>query len=112
MSDGSCALRLTRRYDAPPHEVWRALTDPGSLERWLSPPPGVEVRTAEPERLLELEWRPPGEAPSIVTLELRSDGDRTILVVDHRRLTATLGMRYVSRWTRVLERFERGEALA
>jgi len=36
MDPGHCELRLTRRYDATPAEVWAALTEPESLERRLA----------------------------------------------------------------------------
>jgi uncharacterized protein YndB with AHSA1/START domain len=98
-----CELRLTRRYAAAPAEVWRALTAPESVRRWLAPPPGVAMRTVEEERVLELDWRPEGEQPSLVRLELVPDGTGTKLVLDHSRIQADRGMRYLSQWTRRLE---------
>jgi hypothetical protein len=106
VSDGRCEIRITRRYDAPVDEVWRALTDPASVARWLAPPDGVNMRPSESEHVLELDWRPEGEEPSVVRLELRTEGDRTVLVLDHRQVAATLGMRYMGRWARILDRFE------
>jgi len=106
VSDGRCELRLTRRYAASPGEVWRALTEPESVARWLAPPPGVEFRTVEPERVLELAWHPDGEEPSVVRLELRAEDGGTTLVLDHRQIVATLGMRYTRVWTARLEAFE------
>jgi uncharacterized protein YndB with AHSA1/START domain len=90
--------------------VWRALTEPESLARWLAPPPGVELRAVEPERILELVWQPEGEEPSLVRVELRADGSATTLVLDHRRIAAALGMRYLRLWSVRLDEF--GEALA
>ena len=29
--------RMTRRFDPPPAELWRALTDPAFLPLWLAP---------------------------------------------------------------------------
>jgi uncharacterized protein YndB with AHSA1/START domain len=101
-----CAARFTRRYDASPAQVWRALTDPESVARWLAAPVGVEVVRSEPERLLELDWSPPGEPPSYVRIELRAEGKRTVLVLDHERIDAALGMRYLRDWARALDRFE------
>src|SRR2546428_51244 len=43
MSTARCAVRLTRRYAAGPAEVWRALTEPDSIERWLGPAGGTHV---------------------------------------------------------------------
>ena len=37
-------VRVQRRYDATPAEVWAALTDPASLARWLAPTGRVELR--------------------------------------------------------------------
>ena len=106
MSDGRCEARFTRRYDAPIAQVWLALTDPASVARWLAPPAGVDVLRSERERLLELDWSPPGEPQSVVRIELRAEGQRTLLVLDHRRIDPALGMRYMRDWTRALERLE------
>ena len=103
MIDGRCELRITRRYDASPAEVWAALTD---LEGWLAPPLGVTVVHTDPEQRLELDWRPEGEPPSTVTVELRREGGRTVLVLEHAQVEATLGMRYLAAWSRALDRFE------
>lgn len=103
MADGPCELRITRRYEASPAEVWEALTE---LDRWLAPPQGVTVTHAETERRLELDWRPEGEPRSTVTVELRVEAGRTVLVLEHAQIDATLGMRYVAAWSRALDRFE------
>ena len=103
MAAERCELRITRRYDASPAEVWDALMD---LDRWLAPPPGVTALETESERRLELEWSPDGEPPSTVTVELRAEGGRTVLVLEHIRIDATLGMRYLAAWSRALDRFE------
>ena len=104
--EGHCAARFTRRYDAPIEEVWHELTDPDSVARWLAPPPGVAVVRSEPQRVVELDWSPAGEPQSIVRIELRPDGARTLLVLEHSRIDATLGMRYVRDWFHALQRFE------
>jgi uncharacterized protein YndB with AHSA1/START domain len=121
-------VRLTRRLGAPPGEVWATLTSPDSLSRWLARPLRLElapggrielavgsdgagrvvggVRRVEPGRLLELDWRGPGEDPSVVRFELSPDGDGTLLVLDHRLIEEPVGMAYISRWTRSLARLE------
>jgi hypothetical protein len=101
MRDQRCALRLTRRYDAEPAELWRALTEPESVVRWLGAG-DVQLRPLEPERVLELEL-----ADSVARIELTPDGDRTILVLDHERIPAEVGMRFAQRWTEALDRFRR-----
>src|SRR4051812_20935645 len=121
-----CSVRLTRRYAAPPRQVWQALTEPEALARWLGRPNDValepggpfvlelpegdrvegRVRELEPERVLELDWSRPGEAPSLVRFELAADGDAgTVLVVDHSRIDERFGMSYARRWTEWLEGF-------
>jgi uncharacterized protein YndB with AHSA1/START domain len=104
MAEGRCSVRLTRRYSDDPSEVWKALTEPESVARWLRP--GFEVRRSEvePGRVLELDWRPPGEEPSVVRIELGSDGDGTILVLDHSRIEARAGMGAMQFWTGALGR--------
>ena len=123
---GTCEIRFTRYYDARPHEVWAGLTEPDSLARWLAPAGDVElspggrfelrrsegepvkaqVRALERERLLELDWLDPAVGPSIVRFELTEEGDRTVLVLEHRRVEAQLGMRYLATWERHLDRLE------
>jgi uncharacterized protein YndB with AHSA1/START domain len=124
VAERRCALRLTRRYDASPAEVWRALTDPESLGRWLSSrevgsldaeaelelalgedePVTVRVRERELGRVLELDWDADGD-PSTVRFELRPDGQGgTLLVLDHGRLDERVGMRYMDGWVKALER--------
>ena len=99
-----CALRLTRRYAEAPAEVWRALTEPESLERWLRPGFSVPQREVEPERVLELDWRFAGEDHSVVRFELHAEDGGTVLVLEHGRIEAPLGMTYISRWSGALDR--------
>jgi uncharacterized protein YndB with AHSA1/START domain len=121
-------VRLTRRYDAAPAEVWDALTERESLGRWLASVVDVElvvggafvlalpgdggeiqarVREVEVEHVLELDWRHADEERSVVRFELEADGDGTLLVLDHRRIDEPVGMAYIGRWSRALERFAR-----
>lgn len=124
MTDRHCEVRLTRRFDASRGEVWAALTDPLSLERWLAGVIDVEltpggnfelelpdhsriaasVRAVEPPQALELSWAYGDEDPSIVRFELTEDGDGTVLVLDHRLIDERLGMTYISRWTGAVNR--------
>ena len=100
-----CSLRLTRRYAEAPAEVWRALTEPESLERWLRPGFPVPQREIEHERVLELDWRPPGEEPSVVRIELTVAGSGTKLVLDHARIEAVHGMQAMRFWFAALACF-------
>jgi uncharacterized protein YndB with AHSA1/START domain len=126
MVDGTCSLRLTRRYAASPAEVWDALSDVGSVGRWLALPRAIElraggrfeielpgekrmegrVREVEAERVLELDWSFDGEQPSVVRFELSEDGDETVLVLDHRQIEEPIGMVYIARWEGALERLD------
>jgi uncharacterized protein YndB with AHSA1/START domain len=123
---GVCEVRLTGYYGAAPQEVWAAQTDRDSLARWLAAPAKLElrrggafelrrqdghsmngrVRSVEPPRLLELDWTDGDEQPYIVRFELRADGGGTVLVLDHRRIDARVGMRYMARWERHLGRLD------
>ena len=104
MTPEECSVRLTRRYAEPPAEVWRALPEPESLAPWLRPGFAVPQREVERERVLELDWRPPGEAPSVVRIELTPAGSGTTLVLDHARIEARTGMAAMRFWYAALER--------
>ena len=126
MDSGTCELRLTRRYEASPAEVWRALTEPASIARWLATPVDVElvgggafelalasgsridarIRELVPERVLELDWCHADEQRSVVRFELRAEGGGTVLELDHGRIEAPLGMAYITRWSRMLDRLD------
>jgi uncharacterized protein YndB with AHSA1/START domain len=125
MDLGRCHLRLTRRYDATPAEVWAALTEKDSIGRWLARVVDVEltpggafalangidarVVEVEPERVLELDWRVAGEEPSVVRFELRADErGGTVLALGHARIEAPLGMTYIARWSHALDRLAIG----
>lgn len=86
--------------DGSPAAVWRALTDPAELERWIASTASVdlspggafdlgwgedgvlEVRAAEPERRLELAWTVFGD-PTVVTFELEPKDGGTELRFSH-----------------------------
>lgn len=79
---------------------------PGSIVRWLGNVP-VRVRESEPPRLLEWDWEPPGDEPSVVRFELTPRGEGTELVLDHRRINAAIGMTYIGRWTVTMDRLDK-----
>lgn len=92
--------------DGPPAAVWRALTDPEQLERWIASTASVdlspggrfdlgwgedggvlEVRATEPERRLELGWDVFGDA-TVVTFELEPKDGGTELRFRHEGFAA------------------------
>lgn len=80
MKDDADTLVFETTLDAPPEKVWRALSIPEYLERWLQPPVDAEISVvaADENRSLTYHWREPGEPPedSLVTFEIapREDG--------------------------------------
>ena len=117
-NDGDrCAVRFERLYDFTPAELCSALTDPQRLRRWLADTPRFEGRvggevtivfdegtiegrvlTWDEPRVLEYEWRFPGEDDSIVRFELRPQEYGTLLVLDHRHLGRASGAGYSAGW--------------
>jgi uncharacterized protein YndB with AHSA1/START domain len=91
----ACAGReaVVTECDLPqdPEKVWRALTEPELLARWLPDAVGSEVLASEPHRLLRYRWRTAeDDRDSYVTFELTgTESGGTHLRVDHRP-TATL----------------------
>ncbi|WP_332702078.1 SRPBCC family protein [Devosia sp.] len=77
------ALVFECALDAPPEKVWRALTIPEYLERWLKPAASLDlaVVTAEENRSLTYRWREAGQGAivgmedSLVTFELTPTSD-------------------------------------
>lgn len=90
MTDTDAELVFECTLDAPPEKVWRALTIPEYVERWLQPPDDLDltVIAAEENRSLSYRWREAGSAEmpedSIVTFELAPDGEgRTAFRLTH-----------------------------
>lgn len=77
------ALVFECALDAPPDKVWRALTIPEYLERWLRPEKDLDlaVVTSEENRSLTYRWREAGQGAimgmedSLVTFELTPTSD-------------------------------------
>lgn len=58
---------ITRAFNAPREQVWRAMTDPNLISRWCIGPPGWEMTVSETDLSVggafRHEWRgPEGEA--------------------------------------------------
>jgi uncharacterized protein YndB with AHSA1/START domain len=107
------ALSFDVELDAPPTQVWRALTIPEFVAQWLmariaapeaetieaedaehapSPPVSLRLLTAEPGRSLRYLWREEGSAfpETIVTFELKPNetGGTRFSVVHEMTTTA------------------------
>ncbi|OLB73639.1 MAG: hypothetical protein AUI14_25790 [Actinobacteria bacterium 13_2_20CM_2_71_6] len=127
----SDTVRVSRRLDAPPERVWRALTDGEELAAWywpqsLQPSATVDLRTggryrissaatgmavsgdyhevSAPRRLVE-SWQWDGEdITSLVTIDLSGDDEHTDVVVIHERLAAEAVAAHHQGWSDCLDR--------
>lgn len=78
MTEADDTLVFETALDAPPEKVWRALSIPEYLERWLQPPEDAEISivASDENRSLTYRMREPGEGAaampedSIVTFEI------------------------------------------
>jgi uncharacterized protein YndB with AHSA1/START domain len=122
---------ITAHLDAPPDQVWAALTDADALTAWYWPASAEPRATSDPQvgghfslttpnaamgfdgEYLELEpprrivqsWRWTGdEQPSRVTIELTPAGGGTDLVVVHDQLDAETVEPYRAGWQSCFER--------
>jgi uncharacterized protein YndB with AHSA1/START domain len=91
-------VRVQRRYDATVAELWAALTDAESVSRWLGREMPGPITAVEPERLLEVEWKLPGEPVTRVRFELHEEANGVRLVIDHRGLDRAESTAYGEGW--------------
>jgi len=105
----AAAVRFERWYTAPAVELWRVLSDPEPMARWLGAEvqieawiggavalrwPGGEqmdgvITVFEPGRVLEYTWRETAlGVDSVVRFELRPQGSGTLLVLEHTGVPA------------------------
>jgi uncharacterized protein YndB with AHSA1/START domain len=83
MSEG---LSFETELDAPPEQVWRALSVPELREAWLGAPETgeAEVAAADPPRRLDLTWPTP-DGDSLISFEIApGEAAGTRLTVVHR----------------------------
>ena len=106
-------IRVDQYLPYPPQKVWRALTEPDLIARWLMPPTGFrlevghaftfqgfpipaagfggtghsEVLGFEPEKMLRIAWRAAPDdlstLDSTVTFTLAAEGTGTRLILVH-----------------------------
>jgi uncharacterized protein YndB with AHSA1/START domain len=118
------AVVFDRRYATTVDDLWRACTDPARLARWFAPvsgelreggaftihfddadTPACRVLACEPPARLAWEW-PVGDATTVVTAELSSDGDGARLVLRHERLSPGQAAGYAAGWDTYVRRLE------
>jgi uncharacterized protein YndB with AHSA1/START domain len=111
------AVRFERRYRTDPDDLWSAVTDPPRLQRWFMPVDGDlrrggryvvdfgeqgtgggEIQECDPPRGFVASWDFEGEPTSVLRVELRPDGDGTVLVLDHSRLPVDQAVGYSAGW--------------
>lgn len=92
MMDDDEKLVFETTLDAPPDKVWRALSIPGYLKRWLQPPADAEISVVatDENRSLTYRWRERNEdgtaqlADSLFTFEIEPcDGGGTWFRLTH-----------------------------
>ena len=121
MSDQRREVEREAIFEAPPSEVWRALTDDDMLAEWLAEDAEVEavpggdvsfgcgdderrgtVQRVEEERSFAFTWARPGEDETLVEFTLEPAVTGTRLVVIERTLAgpvALSGLQWTSRLT-------------
>lgn len=119
-------FRISVEIDAPREKVFRALTDPRELERYVAEPGGAVVETRVggryefgwgendgPQRIVALEpnaklsysWRFETEPETVVTWTLEAAGKKTRLILTHEGFPDwTLFDAYVTGWRKFLNR--------
>jgi len=95
VSDRSDAVVTETEFEEAPAQVWRALTEPALVDKWLGggdlSPASREVVEAEPERRLKVVWRN-AEVESDVAFDLtetKDGGTRLRVVHDGFRIPST-----------------------
>jgi uncharacterized protein YndB with AHSA1/START domain len=105
------------RFAHPIDRVWNALVDPNALGEWLMPttfeprvghrftfdagpprgPIHAEVLSLDPPHRIEMRWIL-DDAPTIVTITLRADGNATDLHLEHTNLLPDLRPKFDDGW--------------
>jgi uncharacterized protein YndB with AHSA1/START domain len=129
-------LKFERRLSHAREIVWKAITDPKEIFRWLPDYKGTfdgynggaidlvntvsgshvtgDILVWDLHCVFEYEWHispnpmfPHGEPESVIRWELKPDGDSdTLLIVTHSRLTKSTALRLAPGWHAYLDRLE------
>jgi uncharacterized protein YndB with AHSA1/START domain len=131
--DGTPVVRLERLLAASRERVYAAWIEPALLGKWMAPRGHAEVSLdprvggalhvvmadagvriehhgefleLDPPRRLRFTWMSPytGSEPSVVTVELSAEGDRTRLVLLHERLPADTAASHAGGWSAIVDR--------
>ena len=129
-TENGVTVRFERRYATTPDDLWSSVTEPDRLARWLGPVYGDlrvggryelrmgddvhgspenavgEVLECDAPRHLLIGWRFPGEEESRVAVDLRPDGDGTILVLEHLDLQEAAARGYGGGWHASLDQLD------
>jgi uncharacterized protein YndB with AHSA1/START domain len=116
MGPTGSAVRFELRYGTAPADLWWPLIMPERLGRWLTPVDGdlvlggevrlyfgpetvatIMVAACRPERSLDLRYGFPDGAGSRLRVDLRPDGDGTIMTLDHSGLPGSPAT-YAAAW--------------
>lgn len=122
---GRRGVRLERWLAAPPEEVWQLLIDPEEAATWLTtlaiephvggsyalsfdngmPTSRGHITMFEPPTRLEFGWYEGEAIVSRVRIELRADGEATVLHLTHTLLEDTEDLQpFAEGWTYHLDR--------
>ena len=122
-ADGA-TVRFERHFPSPPADVWRALTDPTELARWLSDATvdlrlggTIQVRFDDGtmngvitalavESVLAYTWHEGEDRESHVRWELDQTDDGTTLRLTHTKLKADSASGFGGGWHHHLDRLE------
>jgi uncharacterized protein YndB with AHSA1/START domain len=129
-------LKFERPLSHPREKVWKAITDPKEIFRWLPDYKGTfngynggtidlvntvsgshvtgDILVSDLNSVFEHEWHispnqmfPHGEPESIIRWELKQEGDsNTLLIVTHSCLTKSTALRLAPGWHAYLDRLE------
>lgn len=133
---GYATLRFERRLSHPKEVVWKVITDPKELARWMNTKAVIDGRNGGtidfvntvsgfhttghilawvPQSIFEHEWHivpnpslPDGEPEAVILWELKQVGNsnNTLLTLIHSRLTESTSLRFAPGWHAYLDRLE------